>query len=45
MAKIVRKFENMEKGGGGVGDDCFSKDDIQKRICIKQDFVLPLPKK
>ena len=23
-----------ERGGGG-GDDCFSKDDIQKRICIK----------
>ena len=25
----------MGKGEGGGGDDCFSKDDIQKRICIK----------
>ena len=28
-----------ERGGGG-GDDCFSKDDIQKRICIKFNIYI-----
>ena len=26
--------------GGGGGDDCFSKDDIQKRICIKFNIYI-----
>ena len=39
-AKIVQKFENVGKGEGGGGDDCFSKDDIQKRICIKFNIYI-----
>ena len=39
-AKIVWELENVGEGGGKGGDDCFSKDDIQKRICIKFNIYI-----